>query len=138
MKLLTFMDLEEISELTQYKDERMNKAKERLAFEVTKLVHGEEKALLAQKQAQAAFGTGNVEDMPQIEVPAGTPVPDILLMANAVKSKGEARKLIDSNGVSINDTKLGSGNYNIPEDVEKQGSFVLHKGKKVHINVIIK
>ena len=65
MKLLTFMDLEEIEELTKYQDERMNAAKERLAFEVTKLVHGEEKALLAQKQARAAFG-GNEEDMPEL------------------------------------------------------------------------
>ena len=63
MRLLTFMDMEEIKELTAHNDERMNAAKERLAFEVTKLVHGEEKAIAAQKQARAAFGAGSEEDM---------------------------------------------------------------------------
>ncbi|MBQ7236970.1 MAG: tyrosine--tRNA ligase, partial [Clostridia bacterium] len=68
MRLLTFMEMDEIKELTKYNDERMNAAKERLAFEVTKLVHGEEKALAAQKQARAAFGGGNSDDMPTVEV----------------------------------------------------------------------
>ena len=67
MKLLTFMDLEEIEELCKYKDERINEAKKRLAYEVTKLVHGEEKAKEAEKQAFAAFG-GNAEDMPTVEI----------------------------------------------------------------------
>ena len=68
MRLLTFMEMDEIKELTKYNDERMNLAKERLAFEVTKLVHGEEKALAAQKQAKAAFGAGSADDMPTLEV----------------------------------------------------------------------
>ncbi len=61
LKLLTFLSLEEIEELCRYRDERINKAKERLAFELTKEVHGEEKATLAQSQAQAAFGGGSAE-----------------------------------------------------------------------------
>lgn len=72
MRLLTFMELEEIETLTKHMDERMNAAKERLAFEVTRLVHGEEKALEAQRQARAAFGGGSAEDMPAVTIPCDT------------------------------------------------------------------
>ena len=124
MRLLTFMDLDEIAELTKYNDERMNAAKERLAYEVTKLVHGEEKALLAAKQAKAAFG-GNTEDMPTVA-------------AGIAKSKGEARRLIEGGGVTLDEIKLTAGNLDIPEELKQKGSFVLHKGKKTHINIILK
>lgn len=136
MKLLTFMDLEEIEELTKYQDERMNAAKERLAFEVTKLVHGEEKALLAQKQAKAAFG-GNEEDMPEFNAAGFTAVPDIMVAAGICKSKGEARRLIEGGGVSIGDKKLTASDLTISEEIIKQGSFILHKGKKVHVKILL-
>ena len=136
MKLLTFMDLEEIEELTKYQDERMNAAKERLAFEVTKLVHGEEKALLAQKQARAAFG-GNEEDMPEFNANGLTAVPDIMVAAGIAKSKGEARRLIEGGGVSVGDKKLTVNDLTLDEETLKQGSFVLHKGKKVHVKILL-
>ncbi|MBR2613989.1 MAG: tyrosine--tRNA ligase [Clostridia bacterium] len=133
MKLLTFMDLKEIEELTKYQDERINNAKERLAFEVTKLVHGEEKALEAQKQARAAF-SGNAEDMPTVVVPISTEfVSDLLVLAGQAKSKGEAKRLIEGGGVSINDTKITDAFSKISEE-DKKG-LVLHKGKKVHIKI---
>ena len=137
MLLLTFMDLDEIAELTKYNDERMNAAKERLAYEVTKLVHGEEKALLAAKQAKAAFG-GNTEDMPTVEVAGATSVPDVMVAAGIAKSKGEARRLIEGGGVTLDEIKLTAGNLDIPEELKQKGSFVLHKGKKTHINIILK
>ena len=137
MRLLTFMDMDEIAELTKYNDERMNAAKERLAFEVTKLVHGEEKALLAAKQARAAFG-GNVDDMPSVEVENAASVPDVMVACGIAKSKGEARRLIDGGGVTLDDIKLASGDLDIPASLREKGSFVLHKGKKVHVNVILK
>lgn len=137
MRLLTFMDLDEIAELTKYNDERMNAAKERLAYEVTKLVHGEEKALLAAKQAKAAFG-GNTEDMPTVEVAGATSVPDVMVAAGIAKSKGEARRLIEGGGVTLDEIKLTAGNLDIPEELKQKGSFVLHKGKKTHINIILK
>jgi tyrosyl-tRNA synthetase len=139
MKLLTFMDLEEIEELTKYNDERMNKAKERLAFEVTKLVHGEAKALEAQAQAKAAFGGGNAGDMPTVEIAKDTAfVSDVLVLAGQAKSKGEAKRLIEGGGVSINDTKVANAFAEIPSEVKEAGEFILHKGKKVHIKIVLK
>ena len=135
MRLLTFMDMEEIEELTRYNDERMNVAKERLAFEVTKLVHGEEKALEAQKQVKAAFG-GNVEDMQAVEVAVGSPVADILVAVGFAKSKSDARRLIESGAVSVNETKIAGAFAGVPEEVGNE--FVLHKGKKNHIKIILK
>ncbi len=137
MKLLTFMDMDEIAELTKYNDERMNAAKERLAFEVTKLVHGEEKALQAQKQARAAFG-GNAEDMPTYAADKNSDVLEIMVGAGVAKSKGEARRLIEGGGVAIDDDKVTPNVFDLPSAVKEKGSFVLHKGKKTHINVILK
>ncbi len=138
MRLLTFMEMDEIKELTKYNDERMNLAKERLAFEVTKLVHGEEKALEAQKQARAAFGGGNVADMPTAEIEGSMSVADLLVTVGQAKSKGEAKRLIEGGGVSIDDTKITDPFGAIPEDAVIKKEFILHKGKKVHIKVIIK
>ena len=138
MRLLTFMEMDEIKELTKYNDERMNAAKERLAFEVTKLVHGEQKALEAQKQARAAFGGGNADDMPTLEVEGVSTVADLLVVAGQAKSKGEAKRLIEGGGVSIDSTKITDPFANIPEEIIANKEFVLHKGKKVHIKVIVK
>ena len=135
MKLLTFMDLEEIAELTAHNDERMNAAKERLAYEVTKLVHGEEKATLARKQAQAAFG-GNAEEMPTVTVEKTDFIPDIMVAAGITKSKGEARTLISGGGVAVDDEKITG--LTLPASALEKGEFVLHKGKKVHVRVILK
>jgi len=136
MKLLTFMELDEIEELTRYQDERINAAKERLAYEVTKLVHGEEKAKLAMEQARAAFGGGG--EMPTANIPAGvTSVIDVLVAVGVAKSKGEARRLIEGGGVSVNDSKVAAISEEIPAEAVAKGEFVLHKGKKVHIKVLI-
>ena len=135
MKLLTFMELEEIEELCKYKDERINEAKKRLAYEVTKLVHGEEKAKEAEKQAFAAFG-GNAEDMPTVEINANgdTLIADVMFMAGVAASKSEARRLIDGGGVKIDETKVSDSHATV-KDFTNANSFVLHKGKKVHVNV---
>ncbi len=139
MRLLTFMDMDEIRELTKYNDERMNVAKERLAFEVTKLVHGEEKALSAQKQARAAFGGGSLEDMPTATIDSSiTLVADVLVAVGQAKSKGEAKRLIEGGGVSIEEKKITDPFGAIPQEYIDKGEFVLHKGKKVHIKVMIK
>ena len=135
MKLLTFMDLEEIEELCKYKDERINEAKKRLAYEVTKLVHGEEKAKEAEKQAFAAFG-GNAEDMPTVEINANgdTLIADVMFMAGVASSKSEARRLIDGGGVKVDEVKVPDSRATV-KDFTNANSFVLHKGKKVHVNV---
>ncbi|MBQ7879273.1 MAG: tyrosine--tRNA ligase [Clostridia bacterium] len=132
MKLLTFLPVEEIEELCRYKDERMNKAKEVLAYELTREVHGEEKANLAQSQAKAAFGGGNAELLSK-EVENVATVVDAMVAAGIAKSKGEARRLIEQGGVSVDESKVTDANMPIPAK-----EFVLHKGKKVHLKIIVK
>jgi tyrosyl-tRNA synthetase len=137
MRFLTFIDIDEIKALTANMDERMNIAKERLAYEVTKIVHGEDEANKAQLQAKGAFG-GNEEAMPSKEIALQSKnIIDILTELALVKSKGEARRLIDGGGIRINDDKIASYDYEI-SDSEFNNGFVIHKGKKIHIKVIIK
>ena len=137
MRLLTFMDMAEIAELTKYQDERINAAKERLAYEVTKLVHGEEKARTAMEQARAAFGGGG--EMPTAEISSSvTSIVDIMVEVGVAKSKGEARRLIEGGGVSVNDEKVTSVSAEVPENAKESHEFVLHKGKKVHVKILIK
>ena len=132
LKLLTFLPLDEIEALCQYRDERINKAKERLAFELTKEVHGEEKAKTAQSQAQAAFGGGSAELLTK-EISGVETVVDAMVAAGVAKSKGEARRLIEQGGVSVDETKVTDVNMPLPST-----EFVLHKGKKVHLKIIVK
>ncbi len=131
MKLLTFLPVEEIEELCRYKDERMNKAKEVLAYELTKEVHGEEKANLAQGQAKAAFGGVDAELLTK-EVTGVETVVDVMVAAGVAKSKGEARRLIEQGGVSVDESKVTDANMPVPAK-----EFVLHKGKKVHLKIVI-
>lgn len=135
MKMLTFMDLEEIATLTQYKDQRMNAAKERLAYEVTAIVHGKEVADEALKQVRASFSQ-DVDNMPVVNMAETKDIVDVLINAGQCKSRGEARRLIEGGGVSVNDTKIASFNQPIDDEVIAKGEFVLHKGKKVHLRVI--
>ena len=132
MKLLTFLPLEEINELCAYRDERINKAKEVLAYELTKEVHGEEQANLAKSQAQAAFGGSNA-DLLTKEVEGAQTVVDAMVLSGIAKSKGEARRLIEQGGVSVDETKVTDVNMPIPAT-----EFVLHKGKKVHLKIVVK
>ncbi|MBE5752612.1 MAG: tyrosine--tRNA ligase [Clostridiales bacterium] len=132
MKLLTFLPLEEINELCAYKDERINKAKEVLAYELTKEVHGEEQANLARSQAQAAFGGSNAELLTK-EVEGAQTVVDAMVLSGIAKSKGEARRLIEQGGVSVDETKVTDVNMPVPAT-----EFVLHKGKKVHLKIVVK
>lgn len=137
MKLLTFMSLEEIAELTAHRDERMNAAKERLAYEVTKIVHGEAIADEVLKQAHASFG-GDESNMPMVEITQPGNIIDILVKCGQAKSNGEARRLVEGGGVSVDDTKVANIAFTLPAETLAKGEFVLHKGKKVHLRVIIK
>ena len=138
MKLLTFMDLDEINELTAHNDERMNAAKERLAYEVTALVHGKEKAEECRAQAKAAF-SGDSSNMPSVEIPKTTTfLPEIMVLSKVCSSRGDARRLIEGGGVMINDVKADVKNMELAPEIIEKGEFVLHKGKKVHIRVILK
>ena len=131
-KLLTFLPLEEIAELCAHRDERINAAKERLAFELTKLVHGEEKASLAQAQARAAFGGEGEMPEKAISKEAAT-LTQALVEAGLCKSNGEARRLVEQGGVSLNGEKATDPNAALPE-----GEFTLFKGKKVRVKIVRK
>ena len=137
LRLLTFVPLDEIKELTAHMDERINVAKERLAYEVTKLVHGEEEANKARIQAKAAFG-GDDKNMPvaNVSASADTPVTDILVAAGACNSKSEARRLIEGGGVKINESKVGGVSDSLGA-YTNDSEFVLHKGKKFHVRVVL-
>ncbi len=133
-KLLTFLPLDEITELVKYTDERINEAKARLAYEITKVVHGKEVADDVQRQVKASF-SGNVEDMPVKTIDDGvTRITDILFLTGLAPSKGEARRLIEGGGIRINDTKIDDVMYEVNDELIN-GGFVLHKGKKVHVKV---
>ena len=132
MKLLTFLPVAEIEELCRYKDERINLAKERLVFELTKEVQGEEKAKLAQAQAKSAFG-GDGAEMLTKEVEGAVTVVDAMVLAGVAKSKGEARRLIEQGGVAVDENKVTDANMPVPSK-----EFILHKGKKVHLKIIVK
>ncbi len=138
LKLLTFLELDEIAELTKYKDERINVAKARLAYEVTKLVHGEEEAEKAKKQAEGAF-KNDIDSMPSVTVEAdlNTPVVDVMVLAGVAASKSEARRLVEGGGVKVGETKVADVKTTL-KDLNVAKEFVLHKGKKVHVKVELK
>lgn len=136
MRFLTFMEMDEINALTEHKDERMNIAKERLAYEVTKIVHGETEAIKAREQAKGAFG-GDEEAMPSVTVKmSNNNIVDLLIDMNLVKSKGEGKRLIDGGGIKINEETISGYDYQL-SDSQINNGFVLHKGKKVHLKVTI-
>lgn len=136
MKLLTFMPLEEIKSMCEHKDERINAAKARLAFELTAIVHGDEEARKAQDQSLAAFASSGGE-LPTAYVPAGVNnIIDIMCAVKAAKSKSEARQLIAGGGVKVGEEKITSFDVSFDDDALRAG-IVLHKGKKVHIRVLL-
>lgn len=128
IKMLTFIPLSEIAEMEKWEDSRINEKKEILALELTKLVHGEEKALKAQSQARAAFGGGGEMPQKDIKVENATII-SVLCAAGICASNGEARRLIQQGGVSINESKVTDINAPV-----KSGD-VIHKGKKVHVKI---
>ena len=138
IRMLTFLPLEEIDKMDEWEGAQLNTAKEILAFELTKLVHGEEEAEKARSAAKAIFeGGGMDENMPSTvltddKFTEGTiQVADAMLLAGIVKSKGEAKKLISQGGVSVDDKKL-SDPFSVlsAADFEK-GFVIVKKGKKV-------
>ena len=137
LRMFTYLPLEQIIELTQYKDERINKAKEILAYEIVKIVHGEQIANETMQKVKASFA-GDENNMPTVEVNAGDigTVLDLIVKYGEAKSNGEARRLVDGRAIKINDRVVDQYFDNLPEKAD--GSFVFHKGKKLHIKVIVK
>ena len=132
-KMLTFLPLERIKELCSYKDERINEAKKILAFEITKLVHGEEEAIKAEEASNALFnGQGNLENMPTVTLEnPDISIVDAIVLTGIAPSKGQARTLITQGGISLNDEKITDINYVLSNKDFKDGYAILKKGKKV-------
>ncbi len=137
MKLLTFMSLEEIAEYEKLDGAAINTAKEKLAYEVTKLIHGEEEATKALNAAKAVFGAGSAsEDMPTTEIAdadftdGAITVVDMMVKSKLAASKGEARRLITQGGITLEDTKVTDTALTVAKEALENG-VVIKKGKKV-------
>lgn len=137
MKLLTFIPMEQINEYAKCEGAELNRVKEVLAFELTKMIHGEDEAVKAQQAAKALFAGGadnsNVptttltdDDFADGEIT----VLDMMLKANMIKSKGEGRRLIDQGGVSVNDEKV-SGALTALKVSDFDKDIIIKKGKKM-------
>lgn len=138
LKMLTFVPMEEIRELEKLKDSELNQAKEILAFELTKLVHGEEEAQKALEGARALFSSkSNTDNMPSsvIEKTAFSQdkigLIDLLALTGLVPSKAEARRLIQQGGISIDDEKITDVKAEISLESFEKGYVIIKKGKKV-------
>ena len=139
---LTFLPTEECKRLGSASDaSEINHAKEVLAFEVTKLIHGEEKAKEALDAAKALFvGKGNEDAMPTTEIAkADLPIGLLQLMTNVglTKSNGEARRLVKQGGVSVNDEKISDASFEITEDLFEDNKIIIKKGKKNFHRVLL-
>lgn len=137
MKLLTFIDPDEIEEMTKYKDERINEAKKRAAFEITKLVHGEEEARKAEEATNAMFtGGGNVDAMEAKKVEVDTSVTQVMVDIGMAPSKGQAKTLITQGAITLNDEKISDIAYVLKEDDFAEGYAIIRKGKKVYYKLV--
>lgn len=144
IRMLTFLPLEEIDKMDSWEGSQLNQAKEILAFELTKLVHGEEEAVKAQQAAKALFANGgNTENMPTTVLSDGDftnneiTVIDAMLKAGIIKSKGEGRRLIDQGGVSVDDVKAADFTAVINKSAFEKGHVIIKKGKKVFHKFVI-
>lgn len=131
--LLTFLPMDEINRLCSLKDEQINEAKKVAAFEITKLIHGEEEARKAEQASQALFeGTGNIESMPTTKVDENISIIDAIIQTGIAPSKGQARTLIEQGGISLNDIKISDTHYVLSSNDFKDGYAILKKGKKIY------
>lgn len=133
LKMLTFLPLEKINELSNLKDEHINEAKKVAAYEITKLVHGEEEANKAKEASNALFGNGgSTLNMPSTKLAnPNISILDALILTNIAPSKGQARILINQGGISLNDIKITDVSYMLSPSDFNDGFAILKKGKKV-------
>lgn len=139
LRMLTRIPMDEVKRLASLQDEKINEAKKIAAFEITKLIHGEEEALKAQEATEALFeGKGSLDHMPTIQLEeVGTQLIDVLVKAELAPSKGQARKLIEQGGVSLNDEKISQVDYTLSETDFAEGYAILKKGKKNFYKIVL-
>ena len=142
LRMLTFLPLEQIDEMDKWEGSQLNTAKEILAFELTKLVHGEEEAAKAQESARALFSGGNAANMPTATITEENlrdgeiDIMGLLVASGLCASRSEARRAVQQGGVAVNGEKVASieASYK-PEDINKE-DFVLRRGKKNYRKII--
>ena len=143
IRMLTFLPLEQIQEMDHWKDQQINQAKEILAYELTKMVHGEEEARKAQNAAKALFGAGSGEEMPVTELTeadltdGAIDIKVLMVKAGLVKSNSEARQNIAQGGVTLDGEKVSDLFLSVPAEKLRQG-VLLRRGKKNYRKVILK
>ena len=144
IRMLTFLPLEQINEMDSWKDAKLNEAKEILAFELTKLVHGEEEAQKAQNAAKALFvGGGDDANIPTTEITEDQLTEgkigllSLMVACKLAASNGDARKNVAGGGVSVNDEKITDVKFEVTREMLKEG-VKLRKGKKVFHKAILK
>lgn len=144
LKLLTFIPMDEIREYEKLEGSQLNPVKERLAFELTSMVHGNEEAVKAREAARAVFsGAGNADNMPsadisESEVKDGMPILDLLVKVGLIPSKGEGRRLITQGGISVNGEKVTDISLVITPESFDGGKIVVKKGKKSFLRIDLK
>ena len=141
IRMLTFIPLEKIDEMDSWEGSQLNTAKEILAFELTKMVHGEDEANNAQEASRALFGGGgNTANMPtktvgdDIFTEGTVGILDLMVACELAASKGEARRLVQQGGVSVDDQKVTDPNTRFTTD-DIKNTIVIRKGKKVYLKV---
>ena len=144
LRMLTFLPLEQIDEMDKWEGSQLNTAKEILAYELTKLVHGEEEAEKAQQAARALFaGAGNSADMPSTTLNAddltdgAIGILSLMVKAGLAASNGEARRLVQQGGVSVNDAKVTDAAMAIAAADFGDEGIIIKKGKKVYHKVLL-
>ena len=133
LRMLTYLPMEEVRKLASLKDEKINEAKKIAAFEITKLIHGEDEATKARDAAEALFnGNGSSENMPTTKIDnKNISIVDAIVVTGIAPSKGQARTLIAQGGISLNDNKIEDINYCLTDTDFNEGYAILKKGKKV-------
>ena len=131
--MLTFLPMDEVNRLSSLQGEDINEAKKVLAFEVTKLIHGEEEALKSEEATKALFeGKGSIDNMPSFKLDnPNCSLTDAIVLTGIASSKGQAKTLISQNAISLNDVKITDITYSLSDDDFKDGYAILKKGKKV-------
>lgn len=143
LKLLTFLPMDEIAKLAELKNEQINEAKKVLAYEVTKLVHGEEEACKSKQLTEALFeGGGNTSDMPstkvsETELSSGLNILDLLLRTGLVPSKSEGRRLVQQGGIYLCEAPVASIDFVLTKDLFNSGELIVKKGKKTYHKIIL-
>ena len=146
IRMLTFLPLEQIDEMDKWEGSQLNKAKEILAFELTKLVHGEEEAKKAESAAKALFGAGNAAEIPAVELSAADfaegegeklDILSLLVKAGLAKSRSEARRAVEQGGVSVNDEKVTDIRMSFAANEIPAEGLVIKKGKKNFKKIVV-